>query len=109
MCLIFQGYCPPRNGKGVSGGYPALRQDAQQFPLNFDTSGYGSTHYLPAPRGSGGFLPMTPYIPGAVLNGIGGDKDDMPDLRPGSWMTCEYWTPMVGLTLWLMAELTEMN
>ena len=56
----------------------------------------------------GGFgPPVTPHIPGAVLNGIGGDADDMPDLKPGSWQTCEYWTPMIGLTLWLMAELSE--
>jgi len=52
---------------------------------------------------------MTPYIPGAVLNGIGGDANDMPDLLPGSWQTCEYWTPMIGLTLWLMAELTDLD
>ena len=63
----------------------------------------------PPPTGGGQFLPMTPYIPGAVLNGIGGDANDMPDLLPGSWQTCEYWTPMIGLTLWLMAELTDLD
>jgi len=55
------------------------------------------------------FKPWTPHIPGAVLNGIGGDKNDMPDMLPGSWQTGEYWTPMIGLTMWLMAELTLMN
>ena len=53
------------------------------------------------------FLPGTPVIPGAVLNGIGGDHDDMPDLKDGSWQTCEYWTPMVAYTLWLMAEISN--
>ncbi len=52
------------------------------------------------------FSPATPYIPGAVINGIGGDRNDMPDLFPGSWQTCEYWTPMICYTLWLMAELS---
>ena len=55
------------------------------------------------------FKPPTPHIPGAVLNGIGGDMNDMPDMKPGSWQTGEYWTPMIGLTMWLMAELTLMN
>ena len=55
------------------------------------------------------FKPWAPYIPGAVLNGIGGDMDDMPDMLPGSWQTGEYWTPMIALTMWLMAELTLIN
>lgn len=51
------------------------------------------------------FSPPTPEIPGGVMNGIGGDRHDEPALDPGSWNTCEYWTPMVGYTMWLMAEL----
>lgn len=52
-----------------------------------------------------------PLIPGAVMNGIGGTRDDRPSLNrgpgdaPDKWQTCEYWTPMVGYTLWLMATL----
>lgn len=50
------------------------------------------------------FDPPTPEIPGAVMNGIGGTVDDRPALNPGTWQTCEYWTPMIGYTLWLLAE-----
>jgi hypothetical protein len=51
------------------------------------------------------FHPQTPQIPGGVMNGIGGTADDQPTLAPGSYNTCEYWTPMVAFTMWLMAEL----
>ena len=72
--------------------------------------GVGYEHSkFPTAYGGGFGPPDTPYIPGAVLNGIGGNADDMPDMKPGSWQTGEYWTPMVGLTLWLMAELTKRN
>lgn len=54
----------------------------------------------------GGFEPPTPYIPGAVMCGIGGTPDDRAYLDPGSYQTCEYWTPMVCHTMWLMAELS---
>ncbi len=53
------------------------------------------------------FRPATPRIPGAVMNGIGGTIDDMPDLYDGSYNTAEYWTPMVAYTLWLMSELSS--
>lgn len=52
-----------------------------------------------------GFQPRTPRIPGAVMCGIAGDEDDRPDLGAGSYHTCEYWTPMLAHTIWLMAEL----
>jgi hypothetical protein len=55
---------------------------------------------------TGEFKPVTPLIDGAVMNGIGGTTDDRPDLKPGSWQTCEYWTPMVCYTMWLMSELS---
>lgn len=51
------------------------------------------------------FKPPTPMIDGGVMNGIGGSEDDEPQLRSGSYHTCEYWTPMVAYTMWLMAEL----
>lgn len=90
-------------------GTSTMRGVGYEHP-KFPTA-FGNSHYLPAAplTGGGEFIPPTPYIPGAVLNGIGGDMNDMPDLRPGSWQTCEYWTPMIGLTMWLMAELTLMN
>lgn len=51
------------------------------------------------------FDPPTPPIPGGVYNGIGGDADDQPITDAGEYHTCEYWTPMVAYTMWLMAEL----
>jgi hypothetical protein len=53
------------------------------------------------------FLPDVPVIPGAVLNGLGGDADDMPQKGNGDWQISEYWTPMVAFTLWLMAEISH--
>ena len=53
-------------------------------------------------------LHIPPLIAGAVMNGIGGTKEDKPDLTAGSWQNCEYWTPQVAHTMWLMAEL-QMN
>ena len=50
-------------------------------------------------------LKIPPLIPGAVMNGIGGTEDDHPHLKAGSWQNCEYWTPPVAYTMWLMAEL----
>ncbi len=54
---------------------------------------------------TGEFKPVTPLIDDAVMNGIGGTPDDAPGLKPGSWQTCEYWTPTVCYTMWLMSEL----
>lgn len=51
------------------------------------------------------FEPATPLIPGGVMNGLGGSADDAVGLYSGSYHTCEYWTPMVAYTMWLMAEL----
>ena len=53
------------------------------------------------------FDPATPFLPGAVMNGISGDAEDKPQLNPGSYQECEYWTPMVAFTLWLMSELRK--
>ena len=90
-------------------GTSTMRGVGYEHP-KFPTA-YGNSYYLPSPPATGGgeFIPPTTHIPGAVLNGIGGNMEDMPDLRPGSYNTCEYWTPMIGLTMWLMAELTSMN
>ncbi len=94
--------------------FPELRRLAQRQldwivganPFNASTvSGVGRnqpTVYVP-----GAFKPPTPTIPGGVMNGIGGTLDDQPDLAPKSWNTCEYWTPMVAHTMWLMAELQK--
>ena len=51
------------------------------------------------------FLAATPLIPGAVMNRIGGTLDDQADMKPASYRTCEYWTPMACSTMWLMAEI----
>ena len=39
------------------------------------------------------------------MNGIGGTNLDEPYMGAGTYHTCEYYTPMVAYTTWLMAEL----
>ena len=74
-------------------------------PLNSSTMvGAGYNH--PAHFAGSSFLPTVPVLPGAVLNGLGGDHSDMPVKGEGDWQISEYWTPMVAHTLWLMAELS---
>jgi len=74
-------------------------------PLNSSTMlGAGYNH--PDHFAGTSFLPNVPLIPGAVLNGLGGDHEDMPVKGKGDWQISEYWTPMVAYTLWLMAELS---
>ena len=48
-----------------------------------------------------------PLIPGAVMNGVVGDDNDMPVLYngPEMWNCAEYWTWNVANTLWLMSEI----
>ena len=53
------------------------------------------------------FRPATPRLAGAVMNGLGGNAEDQPARYDGQWQVSEYWTPMAGLTLWLMAELDK--
>jgi hypothetical protein len=54
------------------------------------------------------FRPATPEIPGAVMNGLGGNKADQPNLIVrNNYNQSEYWTPMVAYTLWLMAEISK--
>jgi hypothetical protein len=74
-------------------------------PLNSSTllgAGYNHPEHFPGSS----FLPNVPVLPGAVLNGLGGDHQDMPVMGKGDWQISEYWTPMVAYTLWLMAELS---
>lgn len=52
------------------------------------------------------FRPATPLLPGAVMNGLGGDNNDQPAIGDGNYHISEYWTPMVAYTLWLMAEIS---
>jgi hypothetical protein len=63
-------------------------------------------HNQPKHYPGGSFLPNVPVLPGAVLNGLGGDADDQVDIGNGDWQISEYWTPMVAHTLWLMAEIS---
>ncbi len=77
-------------------------------PYNSSTIvGIGYNHPKHFPGST--FYPLTPVIPGAVLNGLGGDHDDQPVIGSGNWQISEYWTPMVAYTLWLMAELSQME
>jgi hypothetical protein len=55
------------------------------------------------------FIPTVPVLPGAVLNGLGGDIADQPRIGDGDWQISEYWTPMVAHTLWLMAEISDIK
>ncbi len=54
---------------------------------------------------TGTFSPPTPAIDGGVMNGLGGSEADEARLDPSSYNTCEYWTPMVAFTSWLLGEL----
>ena len=75
-------------------------------PFNSSTLiGVGHNHPVHFPGST--FLPNTPVIHGAVMNGLGGDEDDQPVIGTGQWQISEYWTPMVAFTLWLMAELSQ--
>jgi hypothetical protein len=77
-------------------------------PFNSSTLiGVGQNHPEHFPGST--FYPLTPVIPGAVMNGLGGDQNDQPEIGTGNWQISEYWTPMVAYTLWLMAELTAME
>jgi hypothetical protein len=75
-------------------------------PFNSSTiEGVGYNHPKHFPGST--FYPQTPVLPGAVLNGLGGDHNDQPSVGNGDWQISEYWTPMVAYTLWLMAELSK--
>jgi hypothetical protein len=65
----------------------------------------GAGYNQPTLYRTSAFKPNTPLINGAVMNGIGGTVMDQPDIADGTYHTCEYWTPMVAYTTWLMAEL----
>lgn len=65
-------------------------------------AGYNHPDHFPGSS----FLPTVPVIPGAVMNGLGGDHQDMPVTGKADWQISEYWTPMVAYTLWLLAELS---
>ncbi len=67
--------------------------------------GYNQPRHYPG----GTFAPNVPVLPGAVLNGLGGDISDQPQIGDGDWQISEYWTPMVAYTLWLMAEISEVH
>ncbi len=75
-------------------------------PFNSSTLihvGYNHPGHFPGST----FFPTTPVIPGAVMNGLGGDAEDNPVIGTGIWQISEYWTPMVAYTLWLLAEMSD--
>jgi hypothetical protein len=73
-------------------------------PFNASTV-TGAGRNQPKLYATSAFKPTTPLIPGAVMNGLGGTASDQLCIDAGSWNTCEYWTPMVAYTMWLMAAL----
>ena len=93
---------------------PSLAKQAQRQldwilgvnPFNASTvSGVGRNQPVHFMAMSAKLNPPTPQIPGAVMTGIGGTKNDDPQLESGEWYNCEYWTPCVAYTMWLMTEL----
>jgi hypothetical protein len=48
----------------------------------------GVGYHNPQHMFGGEYYPPTPFLPGAVMNGISGDANDAPQLRPGSWQEC---------------------
>jgi hypothetical protein len=75
-------------------------------PFNSSTFiGVGYNHPKQFINGSE-FRPETPVLPGAVMNGLGGDNMDQPTIGHGNYNISEYWTPMVAYTIWLMAEIS---
>lgn len=75
-------------------------------PFNSSTligAGYNHPKHFPGST----FLPGVPEIPGAVMNGLGGNENDAPVIGDGDWQISEYWTPMVAYTLWLMSEMSS--
>ena len=92
-------------------GYASLAQRQLDWivgcnPFNASTV-IGSGHSQPTLYHQTLFKPATPLINGGVMNGIGGTVLDQPNLADGTYHTCEYYTPMVAYTTWLMAELQE--
>jgi hypothetical protein len=75
-------------------------------PFNSSTM-VGVGYNPPAHFGGSSFRPLVPVLPGAVLNGLGGNDADMPMIGNGNWQISEYWTPMVAYSLWLMGELSK--
>jgi hypothetical protein len=58
--------------------------------------------------GTAAFSPGIPVLPGAVNNGLCGNREDQPYLIPyDTYNDREYWTPAVAHTLWLMAEISR--
>ena len=51
-----------------------------------------------------GFQPRTPVIPGATMQGVYADRYDRPDLMPGAYVSCEYWTLHCSFLIWGLAE-----
>jgi hypothetical protein len=79
-------------------------------PFNCSTIVGVGHNQLPPMDGSISFRPATPVLPGAVMNGLCGDGEDMPYMIPyDTFNDREYWTPAVACTLWLMAEITMKN
>jgi hypothetical protein len=99
---------------GILTGNPdAIRIGQQQLdfiygcnPFNSSTAtglGLNQPEYFK----TGGFVPFTPLITGAVMAGIGSSEEDLPVLLPGWWQTTEYWMEAVTGTMMLLNELNN--
>lgn len=56
-----------------------------------------------------GFQPRTPWIPGATMQGVFADNYDRPDLMPGHFCSCEYWSVHTSFLIWGLAEAKVYN
>ena len=99
-------------------GDPSLKAIAQKQldwiigfnPFSSSTIVGVGHNQLPHMDGSIAFRPPTPVLPGAVMNGLCGDREDRPYIIPyDTYNDREYWMPAVAWTLWLMGEILTKN
>ena len=97
-------------------GEPSLKAIAQKQldwiiganPFSASTIVGVGHNQLPHMDGSIAFRPPTPVLPGAVMNGLCGNREDLPYMIPyDTYNDREYWMPAVACTLWLMGEITK--
>ena len=94
----------------ITGANPFNSSTVVGIGYNHPVRFFNGGEFLSPNNNVGEFRPATPVLQGGVMNGLVGDKDDMPFLHKEShYSQSEYWTPMVVYTLWLMAEITMMN
>ena len=83
----------------------------RQLDWVFGSNPFGASHMIsighvnPPEYVYLGFQPRVPFIPGAVMHGIGGDLADRPDAMLGYHSKGEFCISRTAGVIWLMAEL----